>query len=315
MKYFTRLKPVHWSIIIFVVAQVMTFLVISRENAFLDKNQIYIPPQPTQAVTLWPQPTTDAGTGTVTQSPAYSSLGPLLIYFLSAAAIMGLTLYLIPMAALRKVLRAIFAFLFAWGIFVILALWVPLPVALAVAAAVGLGWFFFPKIWLHNLVMVLSMVALAAVFGRMISPWTAMILLMALAIYDFLAVRFGYMVWMADRLADSNSLPAFVFPRRVSQWSSPVQLTGVAKMAEKKPVDREYAILGGGDIGFALLLVSSVFFAFGFISSIEVAAFSLLGLLGAYWIQAYFLKGKPMPALPPIAVISFIGFLLVLLKP
>ncbi len=315
MKYFTRLKPVHWSIIIFVVAQVMTFLVISRENAFLDKNQIYIPPQPTQAVTLWPQPTTDAATGTVTQSPAYSSLGPLLIYFLSAAAIMGLTLYLIPMAALRKVLRAIFAFLFAWGLFVILILWLPLPVTLAISAAVGLGWFFFPKIWLHNLVMVLSMVALAAVFGRMISPWTAMILLMALAIYDFLAVRFGYMVWMADKLADSNSLPAFVFPRRVSQWTSPVQLTGVAKMAEKKPGDREYAILGGGDIGFSLLLVSSVFFAFGFISSIEVAAFSLLGLLGAYWIQAYFLKGKPMPALPPIAVISFIGFLLVLLKP
>ncbi len=306
-----RLKPVYWSIFIFIVAQIITFTVIARENVFLDNNQIYIPPQPSEAVTLWPQPTTDATTGEVTQPPAYSSLGPLLIYFLGAAAVMGITLYLIPLFLLRKVLRAVFAFLFAWGAFVILILWLPLPVTLVIAAAVGFGWFFFPRIWLHNVVMIVSMVALAAVLGRIISPWTAMILLLALAIYDFLAVRFGYMVWMADKLTDSNAVPAFVFPRRVSEWQSPMKLNGLTKMVETKPAEREYSILGGGDIGFSLLLVSSVYFAYGFTSSLEVAAFSLLGLIGAYWIQTAFLKGKPMPALPPIAVLSLIGFLLV----
>ena len=46
-------------------------------------------------------------------------------------------------------------------------------------------------------------------------------------------------------------------------------------------------------------------------AGLVVAAFSLVGLLGAYWIQAKFAKGKAVPALPPIAVMSLIGLALV----
>jgi presenilin-like A22 family membrane protease len=49
----------------------------------------------------------------------------------------------------------------------------------------------------------------------------------------------------------------------------------------------------------------------GFAASLIVAGFSLVGLIGAYVIQRRFLKGKPMPALPPIAFTSLIGWLLV----
>jgi len=80
-----------------------------------------------------------------------------------------------------------------------------------------------------------------------------------------------------------------------------------------KSGEREFSILGGGDIGFPLLLVVSVFFAYGFISSVIVAVFSLFGLIAAYWIQLVFLKGKPMPALPPIFFVSLIGFLIAFL--
>jgi len=59
------------------------------------------------------------------------------------------------------------------------------------------------------------------------------------------------------------------------------------------------------------MLVVSVFFAYGFASCVIVAAFSLLGLISAYLIQLFFLKGKPMPALPPITFVSLIGFLIV----
>jgi presenilin-like A22 family membrane protease len=81
---------------------------------------------------------------------------------------------------------------------------------------------------------------------------------------------------------------------------------------EGELLDRKYSILGGGDIGFPLLLSSSVYFAYGFNNALLVAMFSLLGLVGAYMIQATFLKGKPMPALPPIAVLSLVGLLIVL---
>jgi len=55
----------------------------------------------------------------------------------------------------------------------------------------------------------------------------------------------------------------------------------------------------------------SVFFVYGFVGSIIVAVFSLLGLISAYTIQVFVLKGKPMPALPPITFVSLIGLLIV----
>ena len=306
----TRSNPVFWSILIFIAAQILTFGVISRENDFLEANQIYVPPQP-EALSLWPQPTVGPS-GEVTQTPAYESLGPILIYFFSVVIILGLVLFFIPMKALRFLLRALFAFLFSWSIFVILVFWIPIWAALLVGIAVGVVWFLMPRVWLQNLVMVLAMVGVGAVFGRLISPWTTMALLLALAVYDFLAVRFGYMVWLAKKLSDSNTLPAFFIPRSAGEWKNRMQESTVTRLTEEKSSDRKYSILGGGDIAFPLLLASSVYFAQGFYGALVVAAFSLVGLIGAYWIQAVFLKGKPMPALPPIAALSLIGLLIVL---
>jgi len=53
----------------------------------------------------------------------------------------------------------------------------------------------------------------------------------------------------------------------------------------------------GGDIGFPILLTSSVYFAHGLNDGLIVAGFALVGLVSAYFIQAKFLKGNAMPAL------------------
>jgi presenilin-like A22 family membrane protease len=42
-----------------------------------------------------------------------------------------------------------------------------------------------------------------------------------------------------------------------------------------------------------------------------VGGFSLLGLAAAYWVQRKILKGRPTPALPPISLVSIIGYLIV----
>ena len=116
---------------------------------------------------------------------------------------------------------------------------------------------------------------------------------------------------MKDKMSESSTLPAFFIPRFVSEWRGSLKEKNVAGLAETKPAERDFSILGGGDIGFPILLVSSVYFAYGFTDSIMVALFSLTGIIGAYWIQTVFLKGKPMPALPPIAALSLIGLLIV----
>ena len=174
----------------------------------------------------------------------------------------------------------------------------------------GLAWYFMPRIWLQNMVMIAAMVSVGAVFGRMITPWTSMLLLMALAIYDFFAVRFGYMTWMANKLSDSNTLPAFIIPKTLAEWRNPMKEPALTTIGNVTSGERRYSILGGGDIGFPLLLVSSVYFANGIKSYILTALFTLIGLIAAYWIQSRFLKGKPMPALPPIAVAALIGLLI-----
>ncbi|GAI82446.1 unnamed protein product [marine sediment metagenome] len=132
-------------------------------------------------------------------------------------------------------------------------------------------------------------------------------LILTLAVYDLFAVRFGYMLWLSKKLSESNTLPAFFLPRFLSDWKARLKENVVANLVKVKPAEREFSILGGGDIAFPLLLVSSVYFAYGFTNAILVAALSLIGLIGAYWIQAVFIKGKPMPALPPIAILSLIG--------
>ena len=304
VKRLTRLNAVYWSILIFVVAQILTFCVISHEDEFLNDQQISLPSQPSQTISLWPQQGT-SGSGAETHTPASSSLGPILLYFFVVTAVLGIVLFLIPISALRSVARLLFAFLFCWGTFIMLVFWLPFGVTIAIAAAIAVAWFLMPKVWLHDSVMLIALVSLAAVFGHMISPWTVMILLLILAVYDFLAVRFGYMIWLTNKLSELNVLPAFFIPRLTAEWNSNLRHSSFS--VEGNPQDRKYSILGGGDIGFPLLLISSVYFAGGLGPSVSIAALALLGLTTAYWIQATFLKGKPMPALPPIAVVCLIG--------
>ena len=309
----TRFKPAYWAILIFIIAQIATFSIVSRMDNFLEANDIYIPPQSSpETISFWPQPPPATTTpGAEVPAPFWTSLGPILIYIFSVVIVLGIALFVIPMSALKKVLRVIFSFLFAWGVFIALVFWIPVAAAVIISAIVGLMWFLAPRVWLHNIAMLLAMASLGAVFGRMISPWTAMVLLLIIAMYDFFAVRFGYMLWLADKLSETVTLPAFFIPRFISEWKTSLKGQGVAALAEIKPADRDFSILGGGDIGFPLLLASSVYFAYGLTDAILVAAFSLVGIIGVYWIQAVFLKGKPMPALPPIAALSLIGFLIV----
>jgi len=303
-----KLNTVYWGLLLFVVAQMLILLVAPRIDPFLEENDINIPTQPPAPISWWPGEVT-LPDGEVIEVPAHSALGPILIYILAAAAVLGLTLSKIPLKALKVLLRLLFALLFSWGAFIATVFYVPLPVAVAIAVVFGTFWFFIPLVWLHNLVLILAVSSLGAVFGRFITPWTAMAIILALAIYDFLAVRFRYMLWMADRLSQINALPALIIPQNYSEWN--LNLKKREKIIELNPAEREYSILGGGDIAFPCLLTASVYFAQGLKPAAIIAVFGLMGLASVYAIQARFLKGKPMPALPPIAAFILVGLLII----
>ncbi len=308
-KRLTKLNTVYLGLVLFLVAQMLILLVAPRINPFLDENDIEIPTLPSEPIYWWPGEVTTPG-GEVVDVPAHSALGPILIYVFGAAGVLGLTLYRIPLAALKVLLRLLFALLFSWGAFIATVFYVPLPLAVAIAVGFGTFWFLIPLVWLHNLVLILAVSSLGAVFGRFITPWTAMAIILGLAVYDFLAVRFKFMLWMADRLSQINALPALIIPKSYAEWNFNLKKRE-QKIIELDPAERDYSILGGGDIAFPCLLTASVYFAQGFAPAAIIAAFGLLGLVSVYVIQAIFLKGKPMPALPPIAAFTLIGLLVV----
>jgi len=303
-----KLNTVYLGLLLFVAAQILILLVAPRIDPFLEDNNIEIPTQPSAPISWWPGEVT-LPDGEVIDVPVHSALGPIVIYILAAAAVLGLTLYKIPLKALKVILRILFALLFSWGAFIATIFYAPLPAAVSIAIAFGMFWFLIPLVWLHNLVLILAVSSLGAVFGRFITPWTAMVIILALAIYDFLAVRFRFMLWMADRLSQINALPALIIPKYYSKWN--FNLKKREKVVEVNPAEREYSILGGGDIAFPCLLTASVYFAQGWKPAAIIAVLGLLGLAFVYAIQAKFFKGKPMPALPPIAAFTLVGLLII----
>jgi len=338
-----RLKPVCLSLIIFVMAVCLLFAITPRVDKVLNANNIYFPPQPTNPIELVPQPpTTNPAGDPVPEVPAPAALLPVVLYFAALILVLTLILFFIPLSMLKIVFRSVFAFLFAWGVFILTVFYLPtimchimgtgeitlnlfgrafifgeraLPsfIGMILSAALGLGigfvWLLKPKMWLHNLLLLVAVASMASVFGRIMSPWTAMILLGIFAVYDLLAVRFGFMMWMANKMSQSAALPAFVLPRRIGELQTKISHVELNEVAATKPEERDFSVLGGGDIAFPLMLTASVFFARGWWASLLTALFCMVGLYGAYFLQRTVFKGKPVPAIPPIAFMGLLGLI------
>lgn len=238
------------------------------------------------------------------------SAAPALVYFFAAVAVLGLVLYLVRHSVLKIALKIWLTFILGWGVFTFVSFSLALPLAVLISLAVGLAWLFFPKIWLHDLLLSLAAASVASVLGFLFSPWTVISIMLVISVYDILAVRFGFMVWMVKRMSAFEAFPAFFIPGRPTGWTRTIKKAGSEKF-EGKPEGKEFAILGGGDVIFPLLLGVSVFSVYRTTGFVVVEAFSLLGLISAFWIERIFLKGKPMAALPPISLASLVGLLIV----
>ncbi len=279
----SKLSPFLWGGLVMVLALALTFYVAARGQVFFEENQIVSPD---------------------------ISLGPIIAYFFGVVVVLALVLFFIPLRWLRLIFRALFALMFGYGVFIVTGLTWPVVVAGPLAVIAGIVWLFWARIWLHDLLLLVALSGLGSVIGFLFSPLTFMIFMLIIAVYDVIAVRFGFMVWMADKMSESDTLPAFIFPRQIRDWRMGLRSVRFGDLRKKESDKREYSILGGGDIGIPLMLAVSVFFKAGLGSAALVGVFALVGLMGAFLIQLLWLKDKPVPALPPIAFASLIGFLI-----
>ncbi len=237
-----------WSSLLYIIGLVIAFLYISPEKELIASGQIGEPPE--------------------------IDLLPILLYFFGVVIVIGVILYLIPISKLKIVLRVLFGCFYAWGTFIILGLAVPFPGSLIIGVIVGLLWFFLPLLWLQNLLLLLTLVGVGAVFGALVSAWTVVWILVAISVYDVVAVSLGDMMWMAKKMSATDSLPAFIFHKKFRDWNLNLKGNSVKKLFEDEDSEREFSLLEAETSASPLYIVVAVFFAYSFSGAIIVAAFS-----------------------------------------
>lgn len=166
---------------------------------------------------------------------------------------------------------------------------------------------FFKNVLVHNFGVILGVAGIGSLLGLAIYPRTAVLIMIILSFYDIIAVYVtGHMVKMAKTMMESGATFGFIIPSQMKGLFYHKQ-----EAQAQVGVSGQFMVLGSGDIGLPVILVSSVArYSLG--DAVIVALFSLVGLLLTHLIFINQRERKPMAALPPIATMSIIGYLIAL---
>lgn len=164
---------------------------------------------------------------------------------------------------------------------------------------------FIKNVLTHNAGVILGVAGVGSLLGLAISPRTAVVIMAILSLYDIFAVYVtGHMVKMAKTMMESGTIFGFIIPSQMSGFFSHKK-----EAQSQVGVGDRFMILGSGDIGLPVVLASSVAM-YSLNDAIIVAVFSLAGLFITHLIFVNQKERKAMAALPPIATMSIIGYLL-----
>lgn len=157
----------------------------------------------------------------------------------------------------------------------------------------------------HNVGMILAVAGVGAVIGLSLTPIAAVLLLLALSFYDIIAVyKTKHMIKMAEGMIKAKAISGIIIPQTRKDWFESLE--------NVQPGGR-FMILGSGDLIMPLILASSVVGLHGVTAGLTVILFSMVGLFLTYWLFINQKARRPMAALPPIAVMAIIGYLVSLI--
>lgn len=194
------------------------------------------------------------------------------------------------------------------GTQVILGTFVPSPWDLVAAVIFTLVFARGGNVLLHNLGIILGIGGIAAVFGLSISVEFGLILLVALSLYDIIAVYVTkHMVTMARSMVESGAVFGFLIPFEFRGFFHSREQAR-ARIGLPAQAGENFMILGSGDIGLPLIFAVSLV-RISLTSAIITAAFSLLGLFITHILFLNQGRRRAMAALPPIATMTIIGYL------
>lgn len=233
------------------------------------------------------------------------SIWEIIIGVIIASLILLLFIKFVHKEKLKKAfLYFIFGFISLWGSVFILSLWINFLSAMIISLAIVIFVFSYRNVLFNNIAMMLAVPAAVINLSIAVNFETTVLFLLILTIYDYIAVyKTRHMVDMAKGMVQQGVVFGFVFPRKTEYLESKVsQIIG----QEEK---NKAFIMGSGDVAIPLLFITNLL-KYSHSAAIFVSFFAFLGLFLSFLIF-YFQKDKqPMPALPPIVLMCFLGALI-----
>jgi len=199
---------------------------------------------------------------------------------------------------------ALFTLIIFIGSQTVFATFFPYLVSVALAAGLVFIRYYKPNPIIHNAAVGLAVAGIGAQLGLMLPVQAVLVLFVILSAYDIFAVYGSkHMVKMFKGLTKRGVLLGLAIPE--------------SKVHAKKTITKlkpgkgsGFIMLGTGDIAFPLILAVSAL-QYGIASSLLVIAGSLIGIYTVFFLLSK--DRKPLPALPPIALFSTLGFLISLI--
>lgn len=197
--------------------------------------------------------------------------------------------------------KGLFVLAVFWGGAILLSLWLSDIPAMVVMGLLIFFWFKKPRVYIHNLVIILGLAGAGSILGLELNPKIVIVLLVIFSIYDFIAVyKTKHMIKMAKEMIERGAILGLIIPLKISDFKEDLK---EVKLGGK------FLILGGGDVVFPLLLAVSLV-SEGILNSLIITLFALIGLSVSFWLFISQKTRQPIPALPPIALFSIIGYLI-----
>ncbi|RZD32089.1 MAG: hypothetical protein CXT77_01005 [uncultured DHVE6 group euryarchaeote] len=156
----------------------------------------------------------------------------------------------------------------------------------------------------HNLALIITIAGVGVTLGLSFSFSTVFLLIGLFSIYDILAVyRSSHMVNMFKGMVKKGVILAVIIPNTLKKVK--------AKSTDFEP-GKGLLILGTGDLAFPLLLAISAL-KFSVMSAWFISGGAVIGAGVVYYLLNTQKSTRAMPALPPIALFSVLGFIVSLM--
>jgi presenilin-like A22 family membrane protease len=183
----------------------------------------------------------------------------------------------------------------------VFGVWLMPVVATALAIALVVIFWLHQSVLIQNIAMILTIAGIGAAIGISLLPITVVYILVAFSFYDIISVyKTGHMIKMAQAMIESRAIFGFVIPEPGRTLRERVSRVAPGE---------GFMILGSGDVIFPLLLSVSLV-SVSLAQATIVTVFSALGLFLMHLIFSNQKVRRPMAALPPIALMAIIGYLL-----